>query len=349
MMEGFSDVEVVDKSRMLDTVAGFPEQIKEAVSIAKKLDLNVEVDKILICGMGGSAISGDIIQGWLKDKIRVPLFVNRDYTVPRWVDNRTFSIFLSYSGNTEETLSALEDAHAKGAKCLGISSGEVLKERCERYSFPYLQIPSGFQPRAATAYLLFPTMVLLNSAGIIPYDVSDELKETIKVAEEVRNRNKKEASESENPAKQIARTIYGTIPNIYGWNYYAAIAKRWRTQLNENSKVIARDDVVSECNHNDIVGWSFNPEVSKKSSCILLRDKDHEPKQVSKRFEFMKKLFNNVAANTVEVNAIGETLLARMISLMYIGDFVSIYLAILRKVDPTPVDVITELKTELAR
>ena len=349
MMEGFSDVEVVDKSRMLDTVAGFPEQIKEAVSIAKKLDLNVEVDKILICGMGGSAISGDIIQGWLKDKIRVPLFVNRDYTVPRWVDNRTFSIFLSYSGNTEETLSALEDARAKGAKCLGISSGGVLKERCEQYSYPYLQIPSGFQPRAATAYLLFPTIVLLNSAGMIPYDVSNELNETINVAEDVRNRNKKEASESESQAKQIARTIYGTIPNIYGWNYYAPIAKRWRTQLNENSKVIARDDAVSECNHNDIVGWSFNPEVSKKSSCVLLRDKEHEPKQVSKRFEFMKKLFNNVAANTVEVNAIGETLLARMISLMYIGDFVSIYLALLRKVDPTPVDIITELKTELAR
>ncbi|HDD57322.1 MAG TPA: bifunctional phosphoglucose/phosphomannose isomerase [Thermoplasmatales archaeon] len=351
MLDNLSEISAIDRSGMLDTIAKFPEQIEESIGIAKKLkvDIEREIDKILISGMGGSAISGDIVQGWLRDSTNAPIFVNREYTVPKWVDNRTLSIFLSYSGNTEETLSAMDDAHAKGSMCIGISSGGLLKEKCEQYSYPHLQIPSGFQPRAATAYLLFPTIVLLKSAGVISYDISNELNETIEVTRELRNRNKKEILESENQAKQIAETIYETIPNIYGWNYYAPIAKRWRTQLNENSKVIARDDIVSECNHNDIVGWSFDPEVSKKSSCVLLRDTKHEPTQVSKRFEFMKKLFNNVAANTVEVNAIGETLLARMISLMYIGDFVSIYLALLRKVDPTPVDIITELKTELAR
>lgn len=356
MLDDSAAIDAIDRSHMLDIIAKFPEQIKDAITIAKRIKDEIKdefgsktLEKIVISGMGGSAISGDIIQGWLRDSLHIPLFVNREYTVPAWVDKHTLSIFLSYSGNTEETLGAFADAYAKQSTCVGISSGGFLKERCNEYACLHIEIPPGFQPRAATAYLLFPTIMILDFIGLIPYPVSDEIEETMTVARNVRDKNRKEKTEEENKAKQIARKLQGTIPHIYGWNHFAPIAKRWRTQLNENSKVIARDDVISECNHNDIVGWSSNPEVSKNSSCILLRDREHEPKQIGKRFDFMKHLFEQVAANTIEVDATGNTLLARMISLMYLGDFVSCYLAVLRKVDPTPVDIITELKTELAR
>ncbi len=341
----------IDKSGMLRTVLSFPEQIEDSIRIAKDADISLNgrvIDNIVVSGMGGSAISGDIIQSWLRDSIDIPIFVNRDYNLPKWVDKNTFAIFLSYSGNTEETINSFDDACSRGSFCMAISSGGLIKERCLKRSCSYLKIPSGFQPRAATAYLLFPTIKMLEVIGILSSSISNDLNEVVEVTKIIRDANKIDVSENKSKAKNIAKSIYRYLPNIYGWNYFAPIAKRWRTQLNENSKIIARDDVVSECNHNDIVGWSFNPDVSKNSVCILLRDKNNEPMQITKRFEFMRRLFEEVADDIIEVDAIGNSLLARMISVMYVGDLVSVYLAILRGVDPTPVDVITKLKRELS-
>ena len=348
MLDNLELIAKIDKSKMLDVVADFPNHIVQATKLAEDIGIaEKDINNIVISGMGGSAISGDILKEWLRDRLDIPIFVNRDYNLPKWVGKDTLSIFLSYSGNTEETLSSFREAIKRKSLCVGISSGGTLEEICKEKSIPHVKIPSGFQPRAAIAYLLFPTIKIIQKIGLLD-NVDGEIKETVKISQEISDNNKKEIKQSNNLAKSIALSIKDTFPHIYAWRYYVPIARRWRTQINENSKMIARFDEVPECNHNDIVGWTEQTEMAAMSSCIFLRDKD-EPNRISERYNFMKDVFEKAGAKVLEVEALGKGLLARMISLMYIGDFVSCYLAILRKVDPTPVYVISKLKERLQR
>jgi len=348
MLDNLELITQIDKSKMLDVVADFPNHIVQATKLAEDIRIaEKDINNIVISGMGGSAISGDILKEWLRDRLDIPIFVNRDYNLPKWVGKDTLSIFLSYSGNTEETLSSFREAIKRKSLCVGISSGGKLEDICKEKNVPHVKIPSGFQPRAAIAYLLFPTIKIIQKIGLLN-DVDGEIKETVKISREISINNKKEIKQSNNLAKSIALSIKDTLPHIYAWRYYVPIARRWRTQINENSKMIARFDEVPECNHNDIVGWTEQTEIAAMSSCIFLRDKD-EPNRISERYNFMKDVFEKAGAKVLEVEALGKSLLARMISLMYIGDFVSCYLAILRKVDPTPVYVISKLKERLQR
>ena len=342
----------IDKSGMLDIIAGFPEQIKKAVMIAEESDIPdfIKIDNIVVGGMGGSAISGDIVQSLFRDRIEVPIHVNREYDLPRWTNKNTLTVFLSYSGNTEETLSSFKIACQKRCKIIGVSSGGKLEELCVKRGIKHIRIPSGFQPRAAVAYLLFPLILILKKNGLLKKtNIESDIEEAVSVANDLMNTNKKTVEEKNNISKQIARKIFNTIPQIYGWGFYIPIARRWRTQFNENSKIVARDDVVPECNHNDIVGWSSNLEMSKQFSCILFRDRNDESIQMSTRLDFMKTLFEDTAANTINIYPRGKSRLAKMIYTMYLGDFVTCYLAVLRKIDPTPVDIIRELKEQLAK
>jgi len=350
MLDNIDLIDEVDKSGMIDTVSKFPYQVEEALRLSENISLKLkrEIHNIVICGMGGSAISGDIIKEWLRERVDVPIYVNRDYNPPKWVNDKTLAIFLSYSGNTEETLNSFRKALKRNSICIGISSGGKLEEECEKASCTHIKIPSGYQPRAAIAYLLFPTIGVLKSMEIVS-DIDGEIEETLSVVKTLSERNSKHVREENNEAKRIALEICDTLPHIYGWRYYAPIAKRWRTQINENSKMIARNDEVPECNHNDVVGWSTESSISNLSCCIFLRDRENEPMKIVKRFEFMKSVFSRAGAKVLEVNAVGNSLLSEMLSLLYVGDFVSCYLAILRGVDPTPVDVIAELKSILAR
>ena len=208
-------------------------------------------------------------------------------------------------------------------------------------------IPNGVQPRAATGYLLFSSLYALLKIGIFRYDMENEINDTIAITNDLRNNNKKEINKDNNPAKQLAEKIFGTNPQVYGWTIYTPIAKRWCTQFNENSKLICRYDEVSESNHNDIIGWSSNPEISKLFSCIIFRDHENETIYLTKRFEFMKKLYSETTANYIEIQVHGKKRLAKMIYSMYLGDFTSCYLGILRKIDPMPIPAINELKNEL--
>ena len=346
-LELFSEV---DKSNMLDDLVQYPEQIKNALEIAENAEMErfLKIDNVIITGMGGSAISGDILCSLFRDKIEFPIVVNREYGLPKWAKKDTLTIFVSYSGNTEETLSSFKVASQKKCKILCISSGGKLQEMCERRGVTHILIPSGFQPRAATMFILFPLIVLIKRVGLLKNDIQSDIEETIAVAQDFVESNKKSVTQDSNLSKQLAEKIYGTIPQIYGWGVYAPIATRWRQQFNENSKLIARADVVSECNHNDIVGWSADPEVSKKFSCILFRDRAEESLYMSARLDFMKTLFDDTVANVVEIHAKGKSRLAKMMYMMYLGDFSSCYLAVLRKIDPSPVDIIMELKKHLA-
>jgi glucose/mannose-6-phosphate isomerase len=350
MVNDIEKITRVDKANMLDGLARFPEQIKESLAIAEATErFNfIKIDNVIIVGMGASAISGDIMASLFRDKLDVPIVVNREYDLPKWVNKDTLVICISYSGNTDETISSFKIAYQKKCKIICISTGGKLQDLAEKRKVPFVKIPAGIQPRAATAYLLFPSIIFLKKIGLLKTVIDADIEETIAVTQDFVAMNNKAVPEENNQAKQLAKKIFNTIPQIYGWGIYTPIAKRWRHQLNENSKVIARTDVVPECNHNDIVGWSANPGISKQFSCVLIRDKDEEIIDMTTRFSFMHDLFRNTAGNIVEVSPKGKSQLAKMMYLMCLGDFTSCYLAVLRGIDPSPVDIITELKKRLA-
>jgi len=351
MLDDLKLISEIDKSNMLDKVANFPEQIIEAKEIidSAQLDSFFKIDNIIISGMGGSAISGDLLQSLLRDRIEIPIFVNRQYDLPKWANKNTLLISQSYSGNTEETLSAFKHGCQKRCKIIGISSGGKLQEFCEKRNISHIKIPQGFTPRAATGYMFFSSLYALKKIRVVKIDIESEIDETISLTEDFKNHNKKEIPERDNISKQIAKKLLNTIPQVYGFDFFIPIAKRWCTQFNENSKIISRYDEVSESNHNDIVGWSMNPEQTKKFTCILFRDNETETIYISKRLDFMKKLFESVAENVFEIHIKGKKRLPKMMYTMYLGDFISCYIAILRKTDPTPVVIINELKDELLK
>jgi glucose/mannose-6-phosphate isomerase len=350
MANDIEKITMIDKANMLDGLARFPEQIKESLTIAEVVQhFNfLKIDNVVVAGMGGSAISGDIVLSLFRDTLDVPLIVNREYDLPKWANKDTLVICISYSGNTDETLSSFKIASQKKCKILCISTGGKLQDLAEKRRIPFIKIPAGIQPRAATAYLLFPSIIFLKKIGLLKTAIETDIEETIAVTTDFVTLNKKEVPEENNLAKQLAKKMFNTIPQIYGWEVYTPIAKRWRHQLNENSKIIARSDIVPECNHNDIVGWSGNPDISKQFSCILFRDKDKETIDMTTRLNFMRDLFHNTAGNVIEVSPKGKSQLAKMMYLMCLGDFTSCYLAVLRGINPSPVDIITELKKRLA-
>jgi glucose/mannose-6-phosphate isomerase len=351
MLDEINAISEIDKSDFSEKMANFPDQIRESKEIISNTSLDplYKIDNVIISGMGASAISGDIIENLLRDRSDIPIFINRRYDLPKWAHKNTLLISQSYSGNTEETLSSFKHGFQKRCKIIGISSGGKLEEYCKNREVPHIKIPENYPPRAATGYILFASLLSLKKIGILKSDFDQEIEESISITEELRNHIKKDIVEEENIAKQLARKIYGSIPQVYGFNEYTPIAKRWCTQFNENSKIICKYDEVTECNHNDIVGWSADLDVSKKFSCIIFRDQENESIYMSKRLDFMKNLFLEVANNVIEINVKGKKRLPKMMYAMLLGDFVSFYLAILRKVDPTPIVAITELKEELSK
>lgn len=350
MLDDCEHIKALDKSHMFDTLARFPEQIRDAIRMTNAMERcnYLKIDNVIFCGMGASAISGDIIARYVRDKLDVPIYVNRDYDLPKWANKDTLVIFISYSGNTEETISAFKIASQKKCKTLCISSGGKLQEFAEKRQLPYLKVAEGIQPRAAVPYLLFSSLLFMRNIGLLKTNIDGDVEETINVIQELVKVTAPSVPEENNQAKQLARKLFGSIPQTYGWGPYAPIAQRWRHQFNENSKIIARSDIVPENNHNDIVGWSANPEISKQFSCILFRDKEEETVPLTVRLNFMKNLFESTAAQVIEVTPRGKSILARMIYFMYLGDATSCYLAMLRDVDPSAIDIITELKNRLA-
>ncbi len=351
MLDEVSMVKRIDQSDMLGCIDAFPGHVKETIELMKAVQIFklIKVDNVVISGMGGSGIAGEIVAELFRDKIDVPIFVNREYDLPKWARKDTLTVFLSYSGNTEETLSAFKIASQKKCACICITSGGKLEEFAVKRGVTVVKIPGGLQPRAAIGYLLYSLIFVLQKTGVLTHLIDADIEESIAIASEVVRENVVGVDEASNPAKQMARQLHGSIPQIYGWGIYAPIATRWRYQFNENSKLIARSDVIPEGNHNDIVGWGCNPEAAEYFSCILLRDRGLESIYLAKRFDFMKTVFSDTVRHVIDVSVKGHSALARLVSLLLIGDYVSCYLAILRQIDPTPIDVITELKQELQK
>jgi glucose/mannose-6-phosphate isomerase len=318
----------LDSQNLIQVIRDFPKQVRESLDLPRGISVQGEVTSIVVIGMGGSAVGGDLLKTYLHDS-KIPVFVVRDYKIPEWVDNYTLVFAISYSGNTEETLSAFRHAKEKEAKIVGITSGGKLAEECEKI----IKVPSGLQPRAALGYLFFPMLGVLHNSEIVNVKNS-ELNEMLEIIKDV------EGFDSEGEA--LAKKLKDKIPIVYASQLLQPVAFRWKTQVNENSKSACFYNVFSEMNHNEIAGYKC---MDRKYTAILLRD-SNDNERVRKRMDISRDLMRE-RVDVEEVNVKGESLLARMISTVYLGDFVSYYLALHNRVDPSPVEIIESLKKKL--
>jgi glucose/mannose-6-phosphate isomerase len=319
---------------MIEVIRKYPEMCLKAVKIAEKSDIpDYRFNKIVICGVGGSAISGDLLRDLLKNKISIPIDVCRDYHLPAYVDQDTLTFCVSYSGNTEETLSQFVDCVKRKSKIIGITSGGKLEEWCKKFNLPYVLIPSGYQPRAALPYLLFSIIVCLQKFGVV--NIEREIDETIELLKRIKT----------DSVKKLAPSMKDSIIVVYSSDEFYGVAKRVKTQLNENSKMPAKYDVFPELNHNEIVGYQ-NEKLNKNSFVLILRNKN-EPEEIKASIEIIKDLIKNNVKGIGEIWSEGRPKLAKMMSLIYLGDVLSYELAILNNVDPVEVKNIVILKKKL--
>jgi glucose/mannose-6-phosphate isomerase len=301
---------------------------------------------VLVVAMGGSAIGGDLVSGIAGSRLRVPLIVHRDYELPAWANERTLVVAASHSGETVETLGAARAARERGLPLVVISTGGELGRQASSDGTPFLRYESGGSPRAAIGFGLGILHELLVSAGLIADP--DPIGPAVETLDALLERNAAGVETDANPAKQLAWSMFGRIPVVYGAGPMTAVARRWKTQLNENTKSWAMFEPMPEANHNTIEG-SLNPrELSDALYVVQVRDPS-EPPEIAQRYRVVEELLGERATNRSVVWGEGPSTLARVLSALAFGDLVSVYLAILYQTDPTPVTLLAMLKERLAR
>jgi glucose/mannose-6-phosphate isomerase len=327
-----------------------PDQFRESLQHLVQLPDSYKIgyQNVVVTGLGGSAIGGDILRTYAMQKAAIPIIVNRDYTMPAFVGKNTLVLAASYSGNTEETLSAYEQSREKGARIIVVSSGGKLSEMAQRDDFAVIPVPGGLSPRAATGYLFAPLALALEQLGILE-GVQAELKETAIVLEELRADIEPGVEFATNASKRIASEMKGRIPLIWGSSAHTDIAAlRWKAQINENAKSMAFYNAFPELNHNEIVGFKEPAEMLSNLLVVMLRDPGDHPR-VKQRIAITKEIIQDKVYNVLEIEPCGESFLSSFYSLVYVGDYVSYYLALEYGINPTPVETIDYLKAELAR
>ncbi|MFQ5794402.1 MAG: bifunctional phosphoglucose/phosphomannose isomerase [Candidatus Bipolaricaulia bacterium] len=342
------EFECYDSQGMLGILKRFPEQCRTALGIGARFQipegLKTGIDEIIVLGMGGSGITGDLIK---RFAIR-PVSVCRNYQLPEFADDHTLLLAVSYSGNTEETLSALQDGLQRGGQVICISSGGELQRICEREGLPFIKIPAGLQPRAALGYLSLPLLWVCTQLGMtsIPADALEQLVETL---EQMAGELGPSVPNAENPAKSLAKELLGQVPLIYGTaDNTDVVAQRWKAQLNENSKQPAFWNFLPELNHNEITGLTLMEKLMPNATVILLCN-DYDFDRNRRRIEIMKSILYDHGIPLQQIQAEGDSEVAQIYSQIYLGDFVSVYLAILNEIDPTPVEIIEAFKREMAQ
>ncbi|MCX5642560.1 MAG: bifunctional phosphoglucose/phosphomannose isomerase [Candidatus Omnitrophica bacterium] len=336
-----------DSSGMLGFLREFPEQVITARKLKEKPILKNKdaTTGIIFSGLGGSAICGDLFRDVFSDQLAIPVLTNRDYCLPAWVNQQTLAILISYSGNTEETLSTYREARKRKVMIGVVSSGGKLSEMAQKDRVPLVTVPAGYPPRTALGYLFFGALSLLESADILKIS-KPCFSELLQAIHKTAANNDTQTNFNENPARRLAAALKGTIPIIYSAAFLSGTATRWKTQIEENSKNLAFTGIMPEMNHNEVVGWSCPAKTLKQLSVLFLRDREDEP-QVKKRFEITRGLLRP-RRFCAEVESRSNNRLVRLFSTIVFGDWVSYYLALENKTDPTPVERITQLKKQLA-
>ena len=336
--------------KMQNYLYDLPEQFSEMLSLHIELPDRYKKDyrSIVVSGQGGSAIGGDILRSYALDRCRVPVLVNRDYVLPAFVNELTLVLAVSYSGNTEETLSAYQQARQCGADIIVVSSGGRLSEMARNDGFLVVEVPGGMSPRAASGYLFCPLVLILEKMDLLKGARLD-LQETGQVLKELREEINPAVAKENNFARQLARQMKDRIPVIWGSSAHSDIAAmRWKAQINENAKAPAYYNAFPELDHNELVGFEAPAELLARLLVIIMCDPDdHE--QVKKRIRITGNIIREKVAGVIEIKTRGSSWLAKLYSLIYTGDYASFYLALEYGINPTPVNVIDYLKAELVR
>ena len=342
-LDDLTNIRRVDPRGMLEVITALPESAEDAIEVAEKVDLKVRrFRNVVVAGMGGSAVGGLLLRDWLQQTSKVPIAVSRDYSLPGFVGRDTLLFAVSYSGGTEETLSAFEEGRVKGAKIVAFTSGNELWNRAKAARITTFKLPAGFQPRAAIAHQFLSLVVAARKVGIVQ-DSWWEVREAIDVLKAIREEMRLETPQWSNPAKKLATELHGYIPLVYGGRIHEAVAYRWNTQLNENGKSPAGSSFIPEAFHNAIVAGEADKKLLENVCAVFLLDPTEGERVTAKTRRFIdiiKPSFGKV----LEVQARGEGRLARMLSALYIGDYVSAYLGVLYGKDPSTVESIDRLK-----
>lgn len=329
----------MDKS-MKQLVAEFPAQLKEAMDIAKgfHVDEVPSFNNVLVCGLGGSGIGGTILSQLIASDCPTPINSSKDYTIPAFVDHNTLVIACSYSGNTEETLEALQWAIDKEANIVCVSSGGKLSALAQENNWPIISIPGGYPPRAAFGFSLVQLLRIATVYGLTktPWEeqVTNAMNHMVENQEQISNQ-----------AHQLAEAIQNRIPVIYSSNWLEGVATRWRQQINENAKMLCWHHYYPEMNHNELVGWrNENHDLA-----VVFLTSGFEHKRNVRRMELTEEVYRKYTPHIHHCAATGDTPMEQALHLIHLGDWMSVHLADLRGADSTEVKVIDWLKGELSK
>jgi glucose/mannose-6-phosphate isomerase len=349
VLDNASKMRRLDTDDMLGRLGDLPTQCRHSWQLAHMLDLTDavhDIQSVVVLGMGGSAIAGDLVAGLVRGICPVPILVSRDYVLPAHVNSHTLVLGSSYSGNTEETLTAVEEAWEQDARLVVITTGGKLAAWAREREVPVLMYDYQAQPRAALGYSLCAVLGVLDSLGLVPVSTVD-LETAIAAMEQAGQNWGVDQPSAENLAKQIAARLHGNVTVIYGADHLAAVARRWKTQINENSKAWAFWEELPELNHNAIVGYE-HPAASCAQIHVVLLCSDLYHPRVRRRESITESLLTEAGVSWQAVDAQGDSKLAQLLTTVFLGDFVSFYLAMCNNVDPTPVGPIARLKADLA-
>jgi glucose/mannose-6-phosphate isomerase len=351
-MINLDDIQIykrLDPSNMQEHLHGLPQQCRAAWDKARNFQLPEDyanIDKVVILGMGGSAIGGDLVRSLFSSQKKPIVFVSREYELPAFVDDKTLVIASSYSGNTEETLSAFSQALKTNCKKLAITTGGRLKAMAEDARAPVFVIDYKSQPRAALGYGFISLIAFLQKLGFVE-DQTAQAEAMIKDLENMLGELKETTPTGSNRAKQLATKLHSKVAVIYGAGVLSEVAHRWKTQINENSKAWAFYEIFSELNHNAVVGYQFPRELASDIYVVMLRSPSLHPR-ILIRYQITGELLKQSGISHEVIDSRGKDKLSQMMGLIFLGDWVSYYLAMLNEIDPTPVKIIEYLKKRLS-
>lgn len=325
---------------MKTLVEGFTKQLQEALKIAEqaKLSKKNNIHNVVVTGLGGSGIGGTILSELIQGECPVPVIVNKDYFLPDFISGNSLVIISSYSGNTEETISAMQQAIAKKAQIVCVTSGGKILELANQNGYDAIVIPGGNPPRSCIGYSLVQLIKIVQFNGLVKTDLLKQVKGAVGLLD-------MESASIKSEALTVARTVFGKLPVLYSLGTCEGTVVRFRQQINENSKMLCWHHTLPEMNHNELVGWT---EKNASLAVITFRTAfDYE--RTIKRYEICKSLFQKYSSSVTDITAKGNTKLEQFMYLIHIGDWISCYIADLKNIDPVEVDVITNLKNELAK
>ncbi|MFZ2835709.1 bifunctional phosphoglucose/phosphomannose isomerase [compost metagenome] len=335
-----------DPSDALGVAAQQYQQARFAVAVNNPEHDGRKIVRVVVAGMGGSALAALLVKSWLKTELAVPFEVVRTYDLPGYVDSETLVIASSYSGNTEETRSCLNEAQRRGAQVAIIAAGGKLIETAQGADITHVQLPSDLQPRMAVIYNLRALVALMGHFDITSHMAFDEIARTADWLASETAKWTSDVSTDKNYAKQLALTAVGKTPVFYAGSLMSPVAYKWKISWNENAKNVAFWNELPEFNHNEFMGWTSHPVEKPFAIFDLVSNLEHS--QILKRFDVSDRLLSGRRPKSTVVNLEGNSEIAQMLWGSILADFVSIYVAILNGVDPTPVPLIEKLKQELA-